>query len=121
VNKWGLIEINPSNRKFTWSNNQRNLIQTKLDRVFISTEWEAAFPLVRVVRLAKSISDHVPLLVDTGGDCTKMKKFRTEKWWLERNDFKEVVNKAWTMGTSGKSAMEAWQIKIRNFRKLVRG
>jgi hypothetical protein len=44
VNKWGLVEINPSNRKFTWANNQRNLILAKLDRIFISTEWEAAFP-----------------------------------------------------------------------------
>jgi hypothetical protein len=40
VNRWGLIEINPTNRKLTWSNNQRNLIQAKLDRVFMSTDWE---------------------------------------------------------------------------------
>jgi endonuclease/exonuclease/phosphatase family metal-dependent hydrolase len=74
VNKWGLIEISPSNRKFTWSNNQSNLIQAKLDRVFMSTDWEATFPLVRVLGLPKSISDHVPLLVDIGGGCFRMKK-----------------------------------------------
>jgi hypothetical protein len=38
INKWGLIELSFTNRKFTWANNQRNMILTKLDRVFISTE-----------------------------------------------------------------------------------
>jgi hypothetical protein len=55
VNKWGLIEISSSNRKFTWANNQRNLVMAKLDRIFISTEWERAFPLVRVTSLEKAL------------------------------------------------------------------
>jgi hypothetical protein len=37
INKWDLIEINPGNRKFTWANNQRNLIIAKLDIIFIIT------------------------------------------------------------------------------------
>jgi exonuclease III len=113
VNKWGLIEISPSNRKFTWSNNQSNLIQAKLDRVFMSTDWEATFPLVRVLGLPKSISDHVPLLVDIGEGCFRMKKkIRFEKWWMEREDFKEVVNRAWNVSTGDKNAMDVWQLKI---------
>jgi endonuclease/exonuclease/phosphatase family metal-dependent hydrolase len=67
VNKWGLVELNPVNKKFTWSNNQVTPILAKLDRVFVSTDWESAFPLVRVSALAKCISDHNPLLVDSGG------------------------------------------------------
>jgi hypothetical protein len=31
VNKWGLVELNPDNRKFTWSNNQSNRILAKID------------------------------------------------------------------------------------------
>lgn len=50
---------------------------------------------MRVLGLAKSISDHTPLLVDTVGDCVGMKKkFRFEKWWLEREDIKKIVDKA---------------------------
>jgi endonuclease/exonuclease/phosphatase family metal-dependent hydrolase len=94
INKWGLVEMNPNNRKYTWSNNQGNAILAKLDRVFISTEWEAAFPLVRVTTLSKSISDHNPLLIDSGDNCSvSKKKFIFEKWWLERNDFKDLVRK----------------------------
>jgi hypothetical protein len=53
VNKWGLIELNPTNRRFKWSNNQENLILAKLDRIFVSTEWEMSFPLSRVLALSK--------------------------------------------------------------------
>jgi exonuclease III len=37
VNRWGLIELDPSNRKYIWSNNQACPILAKLDRIFVST------------------------------------------------------------------------------------
>jgi endonuclease/exonuclease/phosphatase family metal-dependent hydrolase len=46
----------------------------KLDKIFISTEWEKAFPLVRVASLEKSISDHTPLLIESGDNCFAIKK-----------------------------------------------
>jgi hypothetical protein len=117
-----LIEISPLNRKFTWANNQRNLIMAKLDRVFVSTEWERAFPLVKVLSLPNNISDHTPLLVDSGENCAfGRKKFRFEKWWLEREDFTSIVEKAWALYCTGLSAMDSWQVKVRYFRRLVRG
>jgi hypothetical protein len=122
VNRWGLLEINPSNRRFTWSNNQRNRVQAKLDREFVSTDWEVAFPLARVVALEEGISDHAPLLVEFGVNMTiGKKKFRFEKWWLERPDFREVVKKAWTTQCPMTGAMDVWQFLIRTFRRLVRG
>jgi hypothetical protein len=122
VNKLGLIEINPSVRKFTWTNNQKNLILAKLDRVFITTKWEAIFPLVRVLGLPKNISDHAPLLVDSRGNYRLgKKKFRFEKWWLKRTDFKEVVRKVWDAHCLGAEAIEIWQSRIMIFRRLVRG
>jgi exonuclease III len=68
INRWGLIEVNPSNRKFTWSNNQEKAVLAKLDRIFVPTDWEAAFPLVRVSALPKNISGHNPLLVDNNNN-----------------------------------------------------
>jgi hypothetical protein len=51
VNKWGLIELDLANRKYTWANNQGNLVLAKLDIVFVSTSLEANFPLIRIVCL----------------------------------------------------------------------
>jgi hypothetical protein len=116
-----LIELGPSNRKFIWTNNQRNPILAKLDRIFVSTSWEGAFPLVRVTTLPKDISDHNPILVESGTNFSfGKKKFRFEKWWLERPDFKEVVAKAWSTPCSG-NPMEVWQVKVRTLKRLVRG
>jgi hypothetical protein len=56
-----------------------------------------------------------------GGLCQDEEKIRFEKWWMEREDFKEVVIKAWSVGTRGMSAMDTWQTNIRNFRRIVRG
>jgi hypothetical protein len=53
--------------------------------------------------------------------CQDEEKTRFEKWWMEREDFKEFVIKAWSVGTRGMSAMDTWQTNIRNFRRIVRG
>jgi hypothetical protein len=46
----------------------------------VTTEWERAFPLVRITALPKGISDHTPLLLDDGVNCSFGKKrFRYEK------------------------------------------
>ncbi|KAJ1264667.1 hypothetical protein BS78_08G017500 [Paspalum vaginatum] len=98
VTKWGLIELNPFNRRFTWINNQADPVSARLDRIFVSTEWESAFPFASVKALDRLPSDHNPLVLDTGNNVSfGKKKFRFEKWWLEIPAFKEVMAKAWTV------------------------
>jgi hypothetical protein len=53
INKWWLIELNPTNRNYTWANNQSDLILAKLDRVFVSTSLGAKFPPIKTVCLGK--------------------------------------------------------------------
>ena len=38
INKFGLIEIKNTGRKYTWANNQENLGLVSLDRVFVSAD-----------------------------------------------------------------------------------
>jgi hypothetical protein len=96
VNRCGLVELNPCNRKFTWSNDQCNPVMARLDRIFVSTCLGGKFPLAKVTCLAKEISDHTPPLVDSGDGCQRGQKcFKVEKWWLEKPEFKEIVVKAW--------------------------
>lgn len=60
VDKWALIELSASNKKYTWTNNQDFLVLAKIDRIFVTTAWEAAFPLVSVKALERLPSDHNP-------------------------------------------------------------
>jgi hypothetical protein len=97
----------PQIKIYTLCNNQSNPVLAKLDRIFVTTGWEAAMPLVRVITLPKDISDHNPLLVDFGYDGSfGKKKFRFEKWWMERAYFRDIVFKAWDTTCQSKDPME---------------
>jgi hypothetical protein len=90
IDKWALIELSASNKRFTWTNNQDFPILTKIDRIFVTTAWEAAFPLVNVKALERFPSDHNPLIINSGDNVNfgKKKRFRFEKWWLEKDSFR---------------------------------
>jgi hypothetical protein len=77
--------------------------------------------MARVVGLDKNISDHIPLLIDSGENCERAKNIRFEKWWLEREDFKEVVKKAWAERSNNVDPIEIWQFRVRTSRRMVRG
>jgi hypothetical protein len=75
VSKWGLIELSAANKKFTWTNNKDDRILGKIDRVFVSTSWEAAFPLAVKALDCPAITTHyfltlvrIPILVRRGLD-----------------------------------------------------
>lgn len=74
VDKWALIELNASNKRFTWTNNQDFPVIAKIDRVFVTIAWEAAFPLASVKALDRYSSDHNPLVINTGDNVSFGKK-----------------------------------------------
>jgi mannosylglycoprotein endo-beta-mannosidase len=122
VDLWSLIEIGLTGRTFTWSNNQENRIMSKIDRIFVSNEFEALFPLATARALPRIGSDHTPIVWDSGiGNPPKKSSFKFEKWWLSRPNFKDIVIKAWSVSRRGMSSLEWWQAKVRYFRKLVKG
>lgn len=49
------------------------------------------------------------------------KKFRFEKWWLQDDNFRKVVEKAWSIPCTESTPIDIWQFRIRTFRRLVRG
>jgi hypothetical protein len=94
----------------------------RIDRFFVTTEWEAAFPLARVKALERPPSDHNPLLLNARDNMFfGKKKFRFEKWWLSKENFTEVVSKAWNTPYSEGKSIDKWQNKIRTLRRVVRG
>ncbi|KAG2656080.1 hypothetical protein PVAP13_1KG057385 [Panicum virgatum] len=123
VSRWALLELNPANKKFTWTNNQGdNLVLAKIDRIFVTTSWESAFPLTRVKALERLPSDHNPLVLDSGENASFGKKrFRFEKWWLEKEAFYNLVKKVWTTPCKETKSLDIWQFRVRLFRKMVRG
>lgn len=61
-----LMELEMVGRQYTWANNLPIPTYKKLDRVLVTTEWDEKYPLSSVVALNRHISDHTPLLLNTG-------------------------------------------------------
>jgi exonuclease III len=118
-----LRELEMSGRKYTWANARDNPTYEKLDRILMSTEWEQKFPLSTVEAITREISDHTPLLINTGHNhsCSNHTMFKFELGWLLRDGFADMVKNIWSNEVVSGTAMERWQAKIRRLRQHLRG
>ena len=122
VNKFGLIELKPSSRAFTWTNNQEQPILAAIDKKICTTNFEHKFPLAFVSTSSRASSDHVPLILNFGlEERRKPSMFRFEKWWLQQPDFKDLITKLWNTSCAFTDPLDIWQFKIRLVRKKVKG
>jgi len=89
----------------------------------VTTEWELKSPLSTVVAHSRDISDHTPLILNTGEANTSVTQsiFKFELGWLLRDGFRDLVTKTWLEQNRGTNAMERWQNKIRKLRQYLRG
>jgi endonuclease/exonuclease/phosphatase family metal-dependent hydrolase len=73
-----------SGRRYTWTNSLPNPMYEKLDRILMSTKWELQHPLSTVLAMSREISDHTPLLLDTGNTSLSHNQpmFKFELGWL---------------------------------------
>lgn len=93
-----------------------------IDRVFCTTDLDRLFPLASIQALPMLGSDHTPILWDSGvGLAPKSSRYKFEKWWLLREDFRKVVEKAWATPVRGNSAIDIWQAKVRILRRVTKG
>ena len=80
----------------------------KLDRVLSRVEWEQKYPLVSVHATQRAISDHTPLLIDSG-DATHIgnkNTFSFEFSWFEKENFMAIITREWVKPVSGRSSVE---------------
>ncbi|KAM0922736.1 hypothetical protein ACQ4PT_005968 [Festuca glaucescens] len=121
-----LREITRVGARFTWTNKQVDLIQSVLDRVFVSAEWEVAFPLCSLRALTRIGSDHVPLLFALGGgQPPKLNRFHFEKSWLSQPGLVETIRQKWLDVASTPqrffNAVDVWRQCAKMARQFMRG
>lgn len=123
IDSFDLREIALAGRQFTWANSLANPTYEKLDRVLMTTEWESKFPIVSVHALERGVSDHTPLLLDTGSAAFigNHKQFKLELSWLTRDDFHDCVVEIWNKPVKGRNSVQRWNNKMSALRKHLRG
>lgn len=96
IEKADLREIYRGGGGYTWTNKQLKPIQSNLDRILVTTEWEGKFPLATLNSRTRVGSDHCPLVLDTGeGKLNRTSQFRFERFWIKEEGFIELVNTKW--------------------------
>ena len=66
IYSFDLREIELTGRQFTWANSLTDPTYEKLNMVLMTTKWELKYPLVTVHALDRGVSNHAPLLSETG-------------------------------------------------------
>ena len=122
INTHELREVDLIGGKYTWSNNQQDPILEKLDRILISEDWEAEFPLTNLRKIPRELSDHNPLVLCTDQEKVKKSKaFCFETSWLKLPDFLPKITEIWEDHVVGASVVDRWIIKIKRVKKFLKG
>lgn len=96
LNLLELKELYLNGRLYTWSNERQNATLEKIDHVFVSNEWDEAFPACFLSALGTAVSDHCPLVLDMNVEISTRKRFKFEAFWIKAEGFMEMVQMAWT-------------------------
>jgi endonuclease/exonuclease/phosphatase family metal-dependent hydrolase len=88
-----LIEFPLLGCRFTWSNEREEAAQSRIDRVFVSKEWDSAFLHFQLTPASMNVSDHYPIMLKNL-ETFHYKGFRFETHWLKGDGLLEVVDAA---------------------------
>jgi hypothetical protein len=89
----------------------------------MSTEWEQKFPLSNIMALSRDISNHTPLLLNTGRNTSMniQHLFKFELGWLLHDGFDDMVKEVWDSVEDLDDILKSRQSKIRRLRQHLRG
>jgi hypothetical protein len=82
--------------KYTWSSGTENPSLSRIGRFLISSDWEDHFPDVVQNLLPQPLSDHHPLILETGKLTGGKRSFKFENMWLKTEGFVDRVKDWWS-------------------------
>ncbi|XP_073062068.1 uncharacterized protein [Primulina eburnea] len=112
----GLIDAGFEGSSFTWTN---KTIWKRLDRVLVSIDWGDHFSSIRFEHLARTVSDHCPLLVTAPVFARGPSSFRFQRMWVRHHGFLQTVRLNWNLPCSliGMSRLSVKLKRLKNHLK----
>jgi hypothetical protein len=89
-----LVDLPLIGRAFTWFH-PNGVTMSRLDRVLVSNDWFDVWGTPNVWVLARDVADHCPLVLRYNSSDWGPKPFRFNNFWLQNNEFKDLVTNAW--------------------------
>jgi hypothetical protein len=114
IESLNLRELALSGRRFTWASSAEIPTFEKLDRILVSIDWEQKFPVSMAEALTRELSDHMPLLLNTGDAAHRgnTHQLKFELGWLTRDGFHDMVAKVWQSASRGTLLCNSGKIKL---------
>uniref|UniRef100_J3NC32 Reverse transcriptase domain-containing protein n=1 Tax=Oryza brachyantha TaxID=4533 RepID=J3NC32_ORYBR len=120
LNSLEVKELYLFGRRYTWSNEQQIPTLVRLDRVFVSTDWEDSFTDANLQALSSSASDHCPLLLSSGQGSTASRHFHFENCWTKMEGFHDIVNETWLKQVNSDDPYIVLYVKMARLTKNLR-
>lgn len=124
LNDLEVIEIQPSNGRFSWSNFRQISSLARLDRCFVNTSWHKIYPLTICSFLSRVTSDHTPLKIDMLPHPKRnkgvRKPFRFNNIWYSYPDFENIVKESWMRNVLSTGLASIIVLKLRRLSADIR-
>jgi hypothetical protein len=115
-----LKEILLQGRLFTWSNERSHPTLERIDRVFISNEWEALYPCNDLHPLSSLCSNYAPLLLRLDNSLVARRRFHFRAFWPRYAGFLEAVQHAWHYPITAANPFQCLDWLLRNTARVLR-
>ncbi|XP_060203004.1 uncharacterized protein LOC132631444 [Lycium barbarum] len=104
----GLLELPTKGSRYTWSDKQGNdRIFSKIDWVFVNTDWLNNMPAFSAQVLPEGISDHCPVKIAPLDDPRRVRQpFQYCNVWSSHPSFLDNVNEGWHRSMEGYTMMK---------------
>jgi hypothetical protein len=96
------------------SNERIHQTLERIDRAFISNEWEELFLANELHSLSSHCSDHAPLLLQTDASFARKGRFQFRVFWPKCSGFLNIVERAWHCPLRDANAFRCLDWLLRN-------
>lgn len=90
-----LKELFLHGRRFMWSNEREVPTLTKIDRAFVSMDWELDYPDCMLHAMSTATSDHYQLFLSLEEHSHPRRRFWFEVFWVKLDGFLDAAWEAW--------------------------
>nr|XP_009610448.1 uncharacterized protein LOC104104150 [Nicotiana tomentosiformis]XP_016449348.1 PREDICTED: uncharacterized protein LOC107774363 [Nicotiana tabacum] len=91
----GLIDPPLNGVQYTWSRGENFTQASRIDRFLHSTEWGDSFKAVKQLSMPKVISNHKPILLESGDWEPTPSYFKFENMWLQTEGSMDMIKEWW--------------------------
>lgn len=120
ISALGIIEVPLRGKRFTWSNKQHPPLLERLDWFFTSVSWTLTYPNTTASTLVSEVSDDTPCLLQVETEIPRGNIFRFENYWMEHDQFMQVVNHGWSLPTFQTDSAKNLMAKFKNLRRVLK-